>query len=212
MAVCDLPGCFLRALVIDELRDQAFSAPEAPPDSPAMGISDRGTSVVGCGHTPRVRARQIRKPSISDLRATSAGRIRQTVLDRCDMGNMRHYFATGSNARCRSFLFWRSGPAWSTYIKICGVLGSFFPDSRLVRRIHYPRIYAVHIDTWNGFLAGSAPALDGIWRSAFRKPWRSVGGCASGGFNWPVLVLDSAAHGNLVVRSRDARLVGLGGE
>src|SRR4051794_29567712 len=132
MAVCDLPGGFLRAVVIDQLRNQAASAPEAPPDSPTMGISDRGTPVVGCGHTPRVRARQIREPTISDLRATSAGRIRQTLLDGRDMGNMRHHFVTERDARRRCFLLWRPGPAWSTYIKICGVLGSFFPDSRLV--------------------------------------------------------------------------------
>src|SRR5437868_830542 len=175
-----------------------------------MGVSLRGAGLVGRGPDSRAGHGEIREAAIRPVWIANSGRIQETVLGGNGLGNLRNHLIAATDARRRSLLFWRTSAARGSNPEVCRLLGSPVSGCGLVRRIHYTRIHAVHTGTRNGFLAGGAPAVNRIWCGAFRKPRRSVGGGPGRGLHWSVLVPDFAAHRNIVVRSRDARLMGLG--
>src|SRR6185437_9544010 len=125
---------------------------------------------------------------------------------------MRNHFVAGDVAWDRSLLLWRPGPARNTHFEVRGFLGSLFPNSRPIRRIHHPRIYAVHTDARNGILACGAITFCTVWRDSPGKSRRGLGGSAGRRMYRPVFLPDPAAHRYPLVRRGIARSVGLGGE
>src|SRR3954467_528319 len=212
MAVCDLPGRFLCPPVLDQLCNQAVSAPETSPNSADMGLPAGRIRILDSSRASCSRAGQIRKKAIWDLWPSSERRVRQALLGGPGVGDLRDHGFNAGDARRRSFLFWRLGLTWRSDSEGRDVLGGPVSGCGIIRRIPLARVHAIHSSQRHRLLAGRGASFCRFRRNSFGKPGGGVGGCAGRGVYWHVLLLDAAPHWNALVRYRHARVLGLGGE
>src|ERR1700683_4078624 len=117
--------------------------------------------------------------------AGAAG-VRKIVLGGCGAGICQHHAASCG--------------------RVCGI---FFVGGT-VRRFSVSRIFAVHVDAGRWFLAGSGVVVVRVWSDSLVEWGRTVERAAGGRGDRIFLLLDVAAHGELVVCGGISCGMGLG--